>query len=269
MKNIDLNQGTIVRCGHLENLIANPKDVLFQSTDGTDVYGRLQRPNKTGPVPAVILIHGGMGNNKEFTTQLLSWPIADALKYNYVLFSSDYRLDLTGKDIEDIVAAFKFVSSLSFVDENKIAYFGDSHGCYLALIAALQTHPRAVVLNWGVADLAKWYNEIKDSPIHFYRELAIKLKRTFGGTPEDMPEVYRKVSPITHVHGIKCPVLINHGEDDDGVPVGHAYELARALESANCEYELKIYENAGHGLREKHANEAMCEITTRFLQKHM
>ncbi|MGD2073196.1 MAG: prolyl oligopeptidase family serine peptidase, partial [Candidatus Thorarchaeota archaeon] len=203
----------------MEKQSTNPKDVVFESMDGKNVYGRLQKPRGNGRFPAVIFIHGGMGNNKEFTDQLLSWPIADALKDEYVLLSSDYRLDLNGRDIGDITGAFKFVSSLPFVDERRIAYFGDSHGSYLALMAALQTNPRVIIHNWGVADLAKWYEEIKDSPDSFYRELAINLEKTYGGPPDEVPEVYQRVSPISHVNGIKCPVLINHGEDDEFVSV--------------------------------------------------
>lgn len=259
--------------------IVTPQDVSYQSANGTIVYGCLRKPAGKGPFPAVVLIHGGWGNNKEFTRNMLKWGIADLLlQEKYVLLSTDYRdvlvnpdygADYLPKDIDDVVAAFKYVSKLPFVDENRIAYFGDSHGSYLALMAAIQTNPKAIIFNWSVANLAKWCVYIKNSHDQWYRKLANSLQKAFGGTPEQEPEIYRQVSPVAHVHRIRCPVLINHGEEDEFVPVAHAYELAKALENARCKYELKIYKDATHGL---HNPQAVCEmnvVTLKFLKKYM
>lgn len=258
-----------------------PQDVSYRSADGTTVYGCLRKPPGKGPFPAVIFIHGGLGNTREFVRELLKWGIADLLlQQNYVLLSTDYRNvflspdfgyqeSSLGKDVEDVVAAFNHLSKLPIVDGDKIAYFGDSHGSYLALMAAIRTNPKAVVHNWGIASLGKWYNHIKESTDPFYRQLAISLRKAFGGNPDQIPQAYKQVSVTAHVHKIRCPVLINHGENDEFVPVTHAYELAEALEKAKCEYELKIYKNATHGLHNPQAIREMNVATLKFLKKHL
>ncbi len=92
---------------------------------------------------------------------------------------------------------------------------GDGHGSYHALMAALETNLRALVHNWCVADLAKWFYEIEDSPEALYWRLE--------GTPKTRSKAYRNASPIAHVHGIRFPVLINHEKNDDYFSVRHSY----------------------------------------------
>jgi len=51
------------------------------------------------------------------------------------------------------------------------------------------------------------------------------------------------------LHQIRCPTLIMHGDEDDVVPVEHAYELNRLIPGS----ELRIFHGAGHTLhRERH-----------------
>jgi len=246
------------------------REVTFPSSGGTMVYGCLQKPHGEGKFPAVIMIHGGLGGNREFTRGLLEWSIAERLLLKgYVALSTDYRLDFQGRDVDDVVAAFEYLKGLPFVDGSRIVYFGDSHGSYLALMAATRTRPAAVIHCWGVANLAEWYRHIENSPIPIYREIARAIREGLGGTPDQLPELYRRFSAVAHAHKVMCPVLIIHGDEDDEVPVSHAYELAQALKDAQREYELKIFKGGGHGLRTRQARMAMDEAVIKFLAKHL
>ncbi len=246
------------------------QDVVIKSTDDTSLYGCFQMPSGDGSFPAVIFIHGGFGDNQEYTRALLRWNVAQLLlREDFVVLSTDYRHDLEGRDIDDIVAAFKYVSHLPCVRSDKIAYFGDSHGSYLAMMAATRTEPFAIVHGWGVTDMAEWFEYIKKSSIPIYQRIAEDLRKSLGGEPRDVPEVYRQVSPITQVSRIKCPVLILHGEDDEDVPVQQAYKLAEALKEAGTEHELHVFKNAGHGLRSPEAQQAMDSIVLEFVNKHL
>jgi len=39
------------------------QDVVTKSADGTSVFGCLQKSSGEGPFPAVIFIHGGLGDS--------------------------------------------------------------------------------------------------------------------------------------------------------------------------------------------------------------
>ena len=64
------------------------------------------------------------------------------------------------------------------------------------------------------------------------------------------------------------PVLILHGEDDDVVPVGSAYELEKLLKKRAVPYEIKIYPHQGHGFSGD-ALEDSKKRTVSFLSAHL
>ena len=246
------------------------REVSVRSADGRSFCGYLQRPEGDGPFPAVIFIHGDFGDNPEYTRAMLDWSVAELLfEEGFVVFSTDYRVDLTGKDIGDIVTAFKFVSDLPYVDGRKIAYFGDSHGAYLAVMAAIQTDPFALIHGWGVADMAEWYGHIKNLPASYYKKVSGDLAKSLGGTPTQVPEAYRQVSPTAHVGKIRCPILILHGEEDEEVPVAHAHIMASAIEKTGNDHKLKIFKGAGHGLRSPEIRKAMDPLVLEFLNRYL
>ena len=243
------------------------QELNVESVDGSIVYCCLRKPEGDGPFPAVIFIHGGLGDDPKYTRAMLDWSIVELLlKEGFAVFSTDYRVDLTGKDIGDVVAVFKYVAELPCVDDQKIAYFGDSHGAYIAIMASTQVNPYALIHGWGVADMAEWYRHIKGIPASYYKKVSEDLAKSLGGTPDQAPEAYHQVSPATHVAHIKCPILILHGEEDAEVPVTHAHIMAQAIEKAGGEFELKIFKKSGHGLRSPEFRKAMDPLVLEFLR---
>lgn len=242
----------------------------IKSKDGRSIFICYQKPDGEGPFPAVLFIHGGYGDNKEYTRTMLDWSVTELLlQEGFVLFSTDYRVDHSGKDIGDIVEAFKFAAGLPCVDKRKIAIFGDSHGAYLAIMVATRTDPFALIHGWGVADMAEWYWHIIKMPASYYKKVSADLAISLGGTPDQAPEAYRQASPLTHVSNIKCPILILHGDQDDEVPVLHAHMLAESIRVAGGEYELRIIKNANHGLRSSEVRQEMDRLALKFLKRHL
>jgi len=242
----------------------------IESYDGRVFYCCGMKPDGGGPFPAVVFIHGGYGDNQEYTRRLLDWSVAELLlREGFAVFSADYRVDQSGRDIDDVEAAFRFVGDLPFVNERRIAYFGDSHGAYLAIMAAIRTRPYALVHGWGVADMAEWYRYILKLSAPYYKKVVEDFTKSLGGTPDQSAEAYRQVSPVEHVAKIECPVLILHGEDDEDVPVVHARILADAMKKAGGKYQVELFQNAGHGLRSPQLREIMDPLVLAFLKRYL
>jgi dipeptidyl aminopeptidase/acylaminoacyl peptidase len=69
-------------------------------------------------------------------------------------------------------------------------------------------------------------------------------------TPWENPEAYDTHSPLTHAAKVTTPLLIQHGEVDNRVPVYQARALYRALKAHGKLVELDIYPRGGHVLYE-------------------
>ena len=50
--------------------------------------------------------------------------------------------------------------------------------------------------------------------------------------------------------GSKTPTLIQHGADDERVPIGQGYELYNALKRQGCLVKMVVYPRAHHAIQE-------------------
>ncbi|MGZ6833743.1 MAG: alpha/beta hydrolase family protein, partial [Mycobacteriaceae bacterium] len=68
----------------------------------------------------------------------------------------------------------------------------------------------------------------------------------FGGSPEELPQLYRECSPLTYVDAVSAPLLLLAGENDPRCPIRQIDNYLDALAAANKRYEMVRYD-AGHG----------------------
>jgi dipeptidyl aminopeptidase/acylaminoacyl peptidase len=71
---------------------------------------------------------------------------------------------------------------------------------------------------------------------------------------------------VSRAAGIRTPVLLLHGEDDDLVPVQQARDMEHALGVNGADVEAKYYPRADHGLAQNPAVRAdLVDQITQFL----
>ena len=138
-----------------------PLNVHFVfSEDGIYVPAVVMRPEGPGPFPTVICLHGGSGGLGA------SWLVDFVVNRGYVferLVREGFAVVWTegrkeieyayGTDIpavldhNDVINTFRYVQSLSFVDETRVGFFGVSHGGELQMkvISELKEGPAALI----------------------------------------------------------------------------------------------------------------------------
>lgn len=254
----------------------------YALTDGTRLTGYLSLPPDYQPgrkYPAILLIHGGMGDGKQLLSRadgfLKIRPVKEHLGRRYVVFSAAYHSDYLGgpREIESMAAALKIMAGLPQVDRARLAALGVSHGGYLALMCA--GHPwipeklKAAVSISGVVDVAAFLQQRFGG-----NRLGLSPVGQALGWPPDKDtrtrENYDRVSVLTYVGNFQAPVLAIHGTRDNLVPVSQARSLKETLEQRQkvFEYlEIPTGKIGGHFIIV--TSQAVWEKIDAFLKKYL
>lgn len=90
----------------------------------------------------------------------------------------------------------------------------------------------------------------------------------FGGTPDDVPNVYRERNPITYADRVRAPVLMLVGQNDPRCPSRSADVYGARLRELGKTFETYRYD-AGHGSLVIDEQIEQMEIQIAFLAKHL
>jgi dipeptidyl aminopeptidase/acylaminoacyl peptidase len=231
----------------------NPKD-------GLEIEGLLTLPVGYKPgtrVPLLTFVHGGPASR--FTRAYLGY-----LGHVYVpqVFAADGFAvlrpnprgtggyseafmranigDWGGMDWLDVEAGIDRVIADGIADPERLGLMGWSYGGYLTSWALGHSDRfRAISIGAPVVDLMSMHGtaDIRDFiPSYFAR-------------PFDLDRL-RARSPLWTLKKTKAKVLIQHGENDERVPLSQGTMLYRALDELGVDVRMVVYPRSGHTARE-------------------
>ena len=243
-----LSLGTyLANAGHLNMGLPQPERSVAYGTasDGAklelDVW-RTGRPN-TGPLrPAIVFVHGGAWTHGH-RGMLPDWN-RWLNELGYEVFDVEYRMPPPVRwldEIGDVKSALGWVAAHAaeyHVDPARISIMGGSAGANLSMLAAYSAGDprlppstdvppvavRSAINFYGPTDMTLLYRTCK-SP-EYVRPL---MKEYLGGTPDDFPERYRALSPLSHITAKAPPTITLIGTSDRLVSADHATLLDQAL----------------------------------------
>ena len=192
-----------------------------------------------GPLPVVVLIHGGFWRQL-YTKRLMHGLARAVVARGWIAYNIEYRrVGSFGRGgwpetFEDVSDAIDRLAGVEGVDHQKVATCGHSAGGHLALWAASARSTGkplrpgrsvpvcAAVSLAGVADLSAAARQgVGDGAV-------VAL---MGGGPDDVPDRYRLGSPASLLP-LGKPQLLVHGLADGSVPPAlsaNYVDLARLL----------------------------------------
>lgn len=131
-------------------------------------------------------------------------------------------------------AAIDAVDAMGYIDRDKVAVGGHSYGAFMT--ANLLTHSDLFAA--GIARSGAYNRTL--TPFGFQSE-----ERNYW----DAPQVYQSMSPFMHVHKMKTPMLIVHGEADNnsGTHTMQSERYFQALKSFGAPVRLVILPMESHG----------------------
>jgi dipeptidyl aminopeptidase/acylaminoacyl peptidase len=233
--------------------LVDPQQVIFKSGDGLEIHGQLFVPKDGKPgekLPALVFLHGG-----SMRQMLLGWHYmyyySNSYSMNqylasrgYIVLALNYRSGIgygrafreapgrAGRgttEYQDVVAAGKYLQSLSNVDPKRVGLWGGSYGGYLT---ALGLGRNSDIFAAGVD-----FHGVHDWPTDNWDGKNI---------PPELNKLAHDSSPVTAVNTWKSPVLFIHGDDDRNVYFTQTVDLVARLREKGVEIEQLIFPDDVH-----------------------
>ena len=186
-------------------------------------------PDGDGPLPTVVLVHGGFWG-PGYDRHLEDAVAADLAERGYLCWNVDYRAsdEPWPATLTDVAAAYDHVVSHPRVDRSRIAVVGHSAGGHLALWLASRPPsfarpphvpaPALVVPQAPVAALAEGARQNLGRGA---------VQALLGGSPVEVPERYAAADPLALLPTGVRTVLV-HSAPDDRVPISQSERYAAA-----------------------------------------
>jgi len=219
------------------------EELLYQTEDSTPIQGWLLLPNQGAPpYPTVLYIHGGphgwYGYNYGSDFQMLAGAGFAVLFVNprgSTGYGDAFATALSGNwgvlDHKDLLDGVDYVIEAGFADPDRLGICGLSYGGYLTCYTIGRTNRfKAAVAENPITDLVSRYGTADMGPWGSLSEL--------GGKPHEIPDVYRRGSPITYAHNCTTPTLLIQCEEDYRCPAGQAEQFYGHLKANGCIVEM-------------------------------
>ena len=226
----------------------------FTGANGDTVWGQITRlADQTGPIPALLYIHGGpQGSfNDSWSNR---WNPRVTASQGYAVISIDFhgstgygqaftdaiQRDWGGKPLEDLQKGFDAALALdSQIDGTRACAMGASYGGYMVNWIAGQWADRfdCLVQHDGIFDTRSFYYATEE--LWFPRW-------DFGGSYSQARETYEKWNPANHVDSWKTPMLVVTGELDFRVPYTQGLQSFTALQERGIPSQLLVFPDENH-----------------------
>jgi dipeptidyl aminopeptidase/acylaminoacyl peptidase len=149
-------------------------------------------------------------------------------------------------DVEDAIAAARYLAGSGDADPGRLAVRGASAGGWTALAAVTTGAVDGAVFAaaascFGTADLTTFAGQAGEFESRY-------LEGLIGPLPA-FESVYRERSPLGHVTTATCPVLLLQGLDDPVVPFGQPPGLAGELAAYGIPHACLMFDGEQNGFR--------------------
>ena len=247
----------LLETGHTEPLLqpTGPEAPLgrsfepwwFSNPHGQQVHGFLVHPEGDGPFPVIMRVHGGPHSvdmdrwapdiqahvDAGFLVAMVNYRGSEG-------FGRAWRDELTGNvgflELEDVLAGLDDIVGKGLADPARAVLAGWSWGGYVTLLG-MGRHPDRWLAGIGgvpVADYVAAYED--EAPM-----LQALDRALFGGTPDEVPELFVERNPITYVDAVAAPLLILAGESDSRCPIRQVWNYVGRLRERGLEPRVYTY----------------------------
>jgi len=204
--------------------------------------------------PLLVVSHGGPtgATNPAFRLGLQFWTtrgfaVVDVNYGGSSGYGRAYRERLDGQwgvvDVDDVVAAARFLVDRGDVDGTRVAIRGASAGGFTTLAAlTFRSFFKAGASHYGVSDLEALARDTHKFESRY-------LDSLIGPYPE-RADLYRERSPVHYPERISSALILFQGAEDKAVPPSQAEAMFTALRAKGLPVAYLLFEGEQHGFRQ-------------------
>ena len=265
------------------------ESAIVKSRDGLElvVYytlparadGQDGRATPSGPLPTVLLVHGGpwardsWGYDREH--QLLA-------NRGYAVISVNFRgstgfgkafvnagdREWGGKMHDDLIDVVEWAIERGISDPERIAIMGGSYGGYAALVGLTFT-PEVFACGVDIVGPSNLITTLETIPA-YWEPMAEMEKARIGdiGTDEGRRFLESR-SPLSRVGAITKPLLIAQGANDPRVKRAESDQIVNAMTERGIPATYALFADEGHGFARPENNLAFMAVAEAFLARHL
>jgi dipeptidyl aminopeptidase/acylaminoacyl peptidase len=244
-----------------EEDMAEMRPIEFKSRDGLTIHGYITMPKAAlegKKVPLIVNPHGGpqgirddWGFNPE--TQLFASRGYATLQVNFRIsggygkeFQTSGYKQIGRKAMDDVEDGVKYVIQQGWVDKDKVAIYGGSHGGYATLMGLIKTPDlySCGVDYVGVSNIFTFFDSFPEywKP---YKEMVKEIWYDLDN-PEEA-KIAKEVSPVFQIDKIKKPLFVVQGANDPRVNINESDQIVKALRGKGFEVPYMVKYDEGHG----------------------
>jgi dipeptidyl aminopeptidase/acylaminoacyl peptidase len=240
------------RMGQMANIVT--RRFSFIGAKGDRVWGQITRlADQTGPIPAILFIHGGPQGSFDDSWSN-RWNPRVTASQGYAVISVDFHgstgygqaftdainKDWGGAPLEDLRKGLDAALALDpQIDGSRACAMGASYGGYMV---------NWIAGNWP--DRFKClvnHNGLFDTRAFAYStEEQWFVRWDFGGSYEQARAIHERWNPVNHVGKWQTPMLVVLGEKDFRVPYTQGLGAFTALKERGIPAQLLVFPDENH-----------------------
>ena len=267
----------------LEKDMAEMRPITFKSRDGITLHGYITLPKEAlngSKVPVIVNPHGGpqgirdsWGFNPEaqlfasrgYATLQVNFRISGG--YGREFLESGFK-QIGRKAMDDVEDGLKYVVEKGWVDKDKAAIYGASHGGY-AVLRGLTKTPDLYACGVDYVGVSNLFTFMDSMPAYWKPYLKIIKEIWYDLDVPEEKAIMDEVSPVYHTDKITKPLFVAQGANDPRVNIDESDQIVKSLRAKGVDVPYMVKYDEGHGFGKEENSIALYKAMMGFYAKHL
>ena len=243
-------------------------------SDAKDIHVNPDDVKPPRPPTLVIMAHHAPGGHKAAENDIFGDLELHLAQEGFSTIRFDFRGCGTSPGRPDDTSLATMAADMAAVHQwaanngfERLVHIGDGIGA-LAVLMNMNEAVRALVLLWPILKPTETYFAeafARMDEAAAAGETALELLGERVGIA--LLRELRDLDIVRHIHALRAPVLIQHGEDDQHIPLSQIDILKRWAVKAR-RIEITTYEGGTRGLRQLQERQTLLYHTRQFLRRY-